>query len=345
MAIRSWFWLFALALLGGGAWGPTAAAQEITLRVHHFLSDKAPAHSKLLAPWAERVQSQSGGRIQVKIFPRMGLGGKPPELYRQAKDGLVDVVWTLAGYTPGQFPRVEVFELPSVHRGSARATNLAIQETFDVLADDFADVHPLLVHVHAGNAIHLRDRRMSRPEDIIGLRVRTPSRTGAWLLNDVGATALGMPVPALPKALDAGTVDGALVPFEIVPPLKLQDRTQYSVEGANGERFGTSVFLLLMNKQRYQNLPDDLKRVIDANSGAALAESMGEVWDGVENVGKRLQLESGGEILQLSPDQLRPFNETAEKITKRWVIETQGLGIDASGLVQAASAAVDRNSR
>ena len=345
MLRRSCLRLYAVGLLLLGALNAPAAAQEITLRVHHFLSDKAPAHSKLLAPWAERVQAQSGGRIQVQIFPRMGLGGKPPELYRQAKDGFVDVVWTLAGYTPGQFPRVEVFELPSVHRGSARATNLAIQDTFDAISDDFADVHPLLVHVHAGNAIHLRDRRVSRPEDIVGLRVRTPSRTGAWLLNDVGATALGMPVPALPKALDAGTVDGALVPFEIVPPLKLQERTQYSIEGANGERFGTSVFLLLMNKQRYLSLPDDLRRVIDANSGAALAGPMGEVWDGVENVGKRLQLESGGEILQLSPGQLAPFRDTAEKITQRWVIETEGLGIDARGLVQAAGAAVERHSR
>ena len=342
---RRLVWAATFALLIAGGLTTPASAQEVTLRVHHFLSDKAPAHSKLLAPWAEQVQAQSGGRIKVEIYPRMGLGGKPPELYRQARDGLVDVVWTLAGYTPGQFPRVEVFELPSVHRGSARATNLAILETFDFLADDFADVHPLLVHVHAGNAIHLRDRRVDRPEDIVGLRVRTPSRTGAWLLKDVGAAALGMPVPALPKALDEGSIDGALVPFEIVPPLKLQERTQYSVEGANGERFGTSVFLLLMNKQRYQSLPGDLQRVIDANSGAALAGPMGEVWDGVESVGKRLQLESGGEILQLTPDQLQPFNATAEKITRRWVLETEGLGIDARGLVQAASAAVDRHSR
>ncbi|MEO1724843.1 MAG: C4-dicarboxylate ABC transporter substrate-binding protein, partial [Pseudomonadota bacterium] len=103
-----------------------AAAQEVTLTVHHFLGPKSPAHSKLIEPWAERVQAQSEGRIAVEIFPAMSMGGKPPELYRQVRDGFADIVWTLPGYTPNVFPRVEVFELPTVHTGSATATNLAI---------------------------------------------------------------------------------------------------------------------------------------------------------------------------------------------------------------------------
>ena len=44
----------------------------------------------------------------------MQLGGTPPQLYDQARDGVADIVWTLPGYTPGRFPRIEVFELPFV---------------------------------------------------------------------------------------------------------------------------------------------------------------------------------------------------------------------------------------
>ena len=330
--------IFAFALLSGAA-----QAQQTTLRIHHFLSDRSPAHGKLILPWAERVEAQSGGRLKVEVYPRMGLGGKPPELYRQVRDGAVDVVWTLAGYTPGLFPRAEVFELPSVHRGSARATNLAIQEVFSLIAEDFADVQPILIHVHAGNALHLIDRTVNRPDDALGLRLRTPSRTGAWLLNDWGAEAVGMPVPAIPGALSGGVVDGALVPFEIVPPLKLQTLTQYSIEGAGGERFGTSVFIFAMNKARYESLPDDLKRVIDANSGPQIAASIGEAWDAVEEVGKRLQRESGGEIVKLSGADFAAFDMA--KVTERWIAEMTAIGIDARRLVEEASAAVARNER
>lgn len=141
--------IFAALLYALGSSVP-ASAQEVTLTLHHLLSPKSLAHSQFLEPWAKRVEEQSGGRIQVKIFPSMSLGGAPPELYRQVRDGTVDMVWTV-GYTPGVFTRTEVFELPFVHRGSARATNLAIQDMYDqYLAEDFKDVHPILLHVHPG---------------------------------------------------------------------------------------------------------------------------------------------------------------------------------------------------
>lgn len=327
--------LLALGLLGAPAW-----AAEVTLTVHHFLSPKSPAHKYFIEPWARRVQAQSGGRIAVEIFPSMSLGGKPPELYRQVRDGAADIVWTLIGYTPGVFPRAEVFELPTVHKGSARATNLAIQDNFDLIAEDFEDLKPILVHVHAGNAIHMRDKAVRSLDDLKGLKLRTPSRTGAWLIEAWGAEPVGMPVPALPQALSKGVVDGALVPFEIMLPLKLQELTKYSVEGADGSRFGASVFLYAMNKERYDGLPGDLKAVIDANSGAAIAEEIGKVWDDVEGPGKDAQKSSGGEIIALDAATKAAFDERGAQVVARWIEEAAASGIDGRALVDAARAAV-----
>lgn len=311
-------------------------AQEVTLTVHHFLSPKSPAHQELIQPWADRVQEQSGGRIEVKIFPSMSMGGAPPELYRQARDGAADIVWTLIGYTPGVFPRTEVFELPTVHQGDARATNLAIQDNFELIADDFEAVRPLLIHVHAGNAMHLVDKAVRSLDDVKGLKLRTPSRTGAWMIEAWGAEPVGMPVPALPQALSKGTVDGALVPFEIVPPLKLQELTEYSVEGPDGVRFGTSVFMFAMNKERYDALPEDLQKVIDDNSGPELAEEMGEVWNRVEEPGVGLQRESGGEIIRLSAEAKTAFDERSREVVQRWIDEADSNGLDGEALVKAA---------
>ncbi len=46
-----------------------AMAQEIKLNLHHFLSERAPAHSKMLVPWAERVEELSGGKVDIEIYP------------------------------------------------------------------------------------------------------------------------------------------------------------------------------------------------------------------------------------------------------------------------------------
>ena len=92
----------------------SAKAQELTFKLHHLLGAKAPAQTGMLEPWVKQVEENSGGRVKIEIYPAMSLGGKPPELVQQARDGVVDIVWTVNGYTPGLFPRTEVFELPGV---------------------------------------------------------------------------------------------------------------------------------------------------------------------------------------------------------------------------------------
>ena len=333
----------AAAVAAAGLAAPVRAAEE-TITVHHFISPKAPAHKSFIEPWARRVEEQSNGRIEVKIFPAMSMGGKPPELYRQVRDGAADVVWTVIGYTPGVFPRSEVFELPTVHQGSARATNLAIQENFALLADDFKDLKPILVHAHAGNALHLRETAVRSVGDVKDMKLRTPSRTGAWMIESWNAEPVGMPLPALPQALSKGAVDGALIPFEVVLPFKLQELTKYSVEGEKGGRFGTAVFLFAMNKDRYESLPDDLKAVIDANSGGALATEIGELWDGIEAPGKAAQEKSGGEVIKLDAATLESFDKLGEGVVARWVDDANKNGLDGQALVDAARASVVKHS-
>jgi len=337
-----------LALAGLALAGLSAApaqAADVTLTIQHFLSPKAPAHAAFIEPWAKHIEEQSKGRIAFEIFPSMSLGGKPPELYRQVRDGTVDIVWTLLGYTPGTFPRTEVFELPGVHKGSAEATTLAIQDVYDqFLAEEFQDIHPILLHVHTGQAIHMVDKPVRALADLKGLKLRTPSRTGAWVIESWDAEPVGMPVPELPQALSKGVIDGALIPFEIVAPLKVQELTKYSIEGINGERFGTSVFLYGMNKERYEALPDDLRAIIDANSGANIAQDIGKVWDAIEPKVKAMVEEHGNEIIKLDAAVLAEFDAKAATVTQRWIDEVTASGIDGKALVAAAQAAVAKHS-
>ncbi len=154
-----------------------------------------------------------------------------------------------------------------------------------------------------------------------------------------------MPIPALPQALSKGVVDGALIPFEIIPPFKLQQLTQYSILGADGSRFGTSVFLFAMNKQRYDKLPADLKKVIDDNSGANFAAQVGRGWDSIEAPGRKAQLKSGGKIVGLSAAAKGTFDAEAKKIVARWIAEANKRGIDGAALVKAARAAVAKHAK
>lgn len=337
--------LCASASLATFAFSTATAAQEFTFSIHHFLSPKAPAQTQLIEPWARSIEEASGGRIAFEIFPSMSLGGRPPELYSQVRDGVADIVWTLPGYTPGTFPRTEVFELPGIHLSDARATNLAIQDLMEILLPDYVGVHPLLVHVHAGNALHFGSGNAASLADLEGLKIRSPSRTGAWMLEEMGAEPVGMPVPALPQALSKGTVDAGLVPFEVAIPLGLADLTSASVEMAEGARFGTSTFLFAMNLDSYNSLPDDLKKIIDDNSGAAIADAMGEAWNNIEPVGIQRAVDAGNDVTQMTAEASAEFDAPFAATVQRWVDEAAVVGIDAQALLGSARTTIAEYTR
>jgi TRAP-type C4-dicarboxylate transport system substrate-binding protein len=319
---------------------------EVTLTVHHFLPPKSNAQVGMIEEWARRVEEESGGRIDVEIFPSMSMGGSPPELYNQVRDGAADIVWTVLGYTPGVFPRAEVFELPTVHRGSAVATTMAMNQSLDWLAEDFKDVHPIFLHAHDGNVLYSVGEPVTAFEQLAGKKLRTPSRTGAWIIESWGAEPVGMPVPDLPQALAKGVVDGALIPYEIAPPLKLAELVDATTAPPEGDRFGAATFLFGMNKDRYESLPDDLKKVIDDNSGVNAAEWVGRAWEeDFENKGLAA-LEAGGvEHVELSPEEAAKFDASAEDVVQRWIEEANSKGLNGQELVDKARAAVEAASQ
>lgn len=335
------------ALVGGIALATTAmtslasAQAEFVLKLHHFLGPKAPAQTAMLEPWAQRIEEASGGRVEIEIYPSMSLGGTPPELIRQVRDGVVDMVWTLNGYSPGLFPRTEVFELPFVHINDPIATNLAIASMFDeYLAEEHVGVKVLFNHVHAGQALHMIDKEIRSPDDLAGLTMRIPTRTGAWVVEALGANPVSMPVPDLPQALSRGVVDGALIPWEIIPALQLQDLTEYQIELASETRLGTSVFQVSMNKDRWNSLPEDIQQVFLDNSGEAWLREVGSIWRNIDNGGIKIATDAGNQHIMLTPQESAAFAEKLEPVIDRWVGEVTGQGIDGDALVAAARAAV-----
>jgi len=324
----------------------SASAQQQTLKLHHLLGPKSPAHTAMLTPWAQRVEKATGGKIKIEIYPSMSLGGKPPQLINQARDGVVDLIWTVNGYTPGLFPRSEVFELPFVHTNNTAATNLAMREMYEQhLKADYKGVKPMFLHVHAGQGIQMVDKEVRKPEDLAGLKMRIPTRTGAWIIEALGASPVGMPVPDLPQALSKKVVDGAFIPWEIIPPLKLQDMTDYQIEGPNRTRFGTTTFQVSMNEARWNSLPADVKKAFDSVNTEAWVREVGQIWTKSEDVGIGIATKAGNKHIVLTESELAAFRTKLEPVVQRWINEVKEKGIDGEALVKAARQAIAKHSK
>jgi TRAP-type C4-dicarboxylate transport system substrate-binding protein len=332
------FLMGAAGALALGALSATSAfAQEVTLKLHQFLPAQANVPRLVLDVWADNVEKDSGGRIKVERYPSMQLGGTPPELMDQAIDGVADVVWTVVGYTPGRFPSTEVFELPFMV-SDARAASYAYWKMFESHMKDteFADVHILGTWVHGPGMFHT-NKPVTKPADLQGMKIRGGSRLVNQLLEAVGATPVGMPVPAVSEALSKGVIDGTTIPWEVTPALKVSELVSNHT-GFEGPGLYTLTFLFGMNKDAYDAMPDDLKAVIDANAGLETSVWGGRVMREGDAPGLKIATERGNTIMTIAGDDLQPWRDAVAPVYDGWIADMAARGIDGQALIDEARA-------
>jgi TRAP-type C4-dicarboxylate transport system substrate-binding protein len=314
-----------------------ALAQEVTLKVHHFWPPGAMPPSTLLGPWCDNIARDSNNRLKCQIYPAMQLGGTPPQLIDQVKDGVADIVWTLPGYTSGRVPLMEVFELPFMS-ASAEATSQAAWEYFDKYArKEFPGIHMLVVNVHDNGYVHTREKQVKTMADFKGLKMRAPTRQTNKLLGALGATPVAMPLPALADALSKGVVDGYLLPWEVIPSIKAHELSKYDSETDPKMRaLYPAVFTLAMNQAKYDSLPPDLKKVIDANSGLEAARAFGKQWDASAPPARKLAVERGNVFYTVPASELANWEKATANLDEEWVKDVTAKGNDGRMLLQSA---------
>ena len=221
--------------------------------------------------------------------------------------------------------------------GSSLATSQAAQKYAETIgADDLKDYKILTVHVHAPGKIHTKDKLIKSLDDFKGLKMRGPTRVISKMLEGLGATPVGMPVPQVAPSLSKGVIDGMVVPWEIMPSFKLHELTKSHTEISGDRGLYTTPFLFLMNKAKYESLSDELKKVIDANSGMALAKLAGELWDGFEGPARKLAVDAGGEFHELSGNALAEMKSAGDQLITDWIADANSKGMDGAKLVRTA---------
>jgi len=321
-----------------------ALAQEVILKVAHPVPPMAPGHVKMIVPWCEKIEAESHGKMKCQIYPAMQLGGTPPQLLTQVRDGVADIVWTLPGYTAGRFPVSEVFELPFINKtrdGSSRAywdfvTKNAMKE--------FAGVKPIALWVTGPYALHSRDVEVTKLEDMKNLKIRTPSRLGTKLLEALCATPVGMPVPQIPESLSKGVIEGALLPWEVVPAFKVQELTKYSTEFAGDHAMSSTTMMFIMNAKKYDSLPADLKKVIDNNSGREASAWFTQQMQLGDDAGLKATIKNGNKIVQIPAAEMARWQAAAKPVTEEWIKEISAKGLDGKKLHDEAVALIDKYS-
>lgn len=314
-----------------------AAAEAVSLKLHTFVPPVASTFRNLKA-WAHKVETESNQSIKITLFASMQLGGKPPDLYNQVRDGVVNFAWTLPGYTPGTFPRAEVFELPFVG-GSGLATTLAVTEFYPKwLVEEFSAVHPVILHAPGAVVLHVKTRPVRRMEDLKGLKIRTPSRPTSNMFKALGAVPVGIPGARTTEAVIRGVVDGAIYPWAIARANRMIDETRYHTEGA----IHNALLSLLMNKATYAKLSAANKKVIDANSHGEQARLFGIKWSEDDKAGIARAKKLGHPIIKLSAAERERWKKASQGVIDAWIADMTKKGHPGQALVDDATRLVEK---
>jgi len=247
----------------------------------------------------------------------------------------------IPGYQPGRFPEAEALELPFMTTKSGEEASVAAWNfTQKHLMDDFADVHVIAAHMHGPGLVHKIGPAIEAVEDFEGLKLRGPSRPATLLLDKMGATPIGMPVPAFPEALSKGVVDGGVITWEMSPSLKLDELTDSHTDVAGDKALYNLYFIWAMNKDTYEAMPLDLRAVIDANSGEFASAWAGRAHDEGDVVGKEIMTDAGNEIGVVSEAETARIQALGAEVTAEWIADATDKGLDGAALVEDAKAFV-----
>lgn len=224
--------------------------------------------------------------------------------------------------------------------GTATETTAALQEfQAKYLTEELREVKPLLLHAPASYKVHVKGGPVAKMADLSGLKIRTPSRTMTDGLSALGATPVGMPVPEVTQAISTGVIDGTVIPWEVFGSLRLEEVTKQHTEfGTENGGMSTSIMALVMNQAKYDALPDDLKKVIDDNSGQALAALAGQAMDDEETAQRQKAIDAGATITVIPEDQLTEWKDASQPVIDNWVATMTDAGHDGQAIVDDAKA-------
>lgn len=312
------------------------AEQTYTLKVAHFLPANSNAQRNIIEPWCQQLTDESAGRLKCQLYPSMQLGGTPAKLADMARNGVADIVWTAPAYSAGKFPRIEAMELPFMLPAGARASNPIIWQYYERYArDDFKGYKVLSVHGDGGMDIHTRGKGVATLEDLKNLKLRASSRTAARLVEALGATPVSMPPAQMTESISKGVVDGALASWEVVPPTKLDEVTDHhSAIPAGQPAFSYTVLAMLMNERKFNSLPEDLRAIIERNSGPVLNERFATAWD--KALDEARVRTPGKQMVAIDDSAYGVMRQAAAPVADAWAAATTEKGLDGKALLEGA---------
>lgn len=327
------FGLFVTLFLAACSSRTVHGSDNLNLVISHFLPGNHPVQTDIFVEFGDRLQEASNGRITYQIYPSNALGAAGSQ-YDMAVTGEADIALSVHGYTNGRFPLVRVLELPFLTESAEHGARLItkLYEEFSAFQEEHGDTIPLWLFTADPAQIVSKDIPIEGPEDMKGLRVRSPSAMGNDILEQLGAVPISMPMGDVYEALERGVIDAAMIPLEALFAYNLYEVSNYVVVG----HFSSTPFYSVMHPATYEALTDEERVYLDHMRGVEFAVKSGRAWDVSGAKGRALAEEKQAIIVELEGELLEAWEKALEPVAQKWIQEMEAKGLPGQAIYERA---------
>jgi TRAP-type C4-dicarboxylate transport system substrate-binding protein len=322
----------AAGLLSGLLMAAPAVHAQTTLNASSWVP---PAHlltAKVMVPWMQEVEQATEGRVKFNMLPKAPVG--PPQTFDAVRDGIVDLSFTVHGYTPGRFTLTKMTEFGFLG-DSAESISVAYQRMFDkhlAAHNEHDGVKVIGVFSHGPGHIYSARHPVASLADLANMKIRV----GGGVVNDytrvLGANPLLKPSSESYQMLQTGVADGIFFPSESIEAFKLTGLLRHGTEVPGG-LYNTS-FVMMMNKAKFDALPPADQAAIERLSGEYFARLVGRAWDEADAAGSAAIRAAGVNVQTASPAFVDEIRAKIEPIERAWYDEIKAKGLDGAALME-----------
>ena len=304
-------------------------AETMTLTLTDQHSEYAWGSVHALQPWVKQVERASKGQVKIQIYPNQTLS-MGEDNWNAVKNGFADIGWCYHGYWPGMTPLADVISLPALPFKSAEKGSEVLwklYEMFPSMQKQFEENHVLLLYTSRPQTLITTKKRVKTLEDVRGLKIRATKGPPSDQILAMGGTSMLIPMSDSYVSMQMGTIDGTGATYEAILDLRLYEVAKFYTEVP----FPADYFSIIMNKNKWESLPQGVKDAMTSVSGLQGARFWGR--NAFDTAKEALFQKSGVEINFYSlPDVERDrWRETGgEPVWNQWVNSMKEIGYPAA---------------
>jgi TRAP-type C4-dicarboxylate transport system substrate-binding protein len=306
------------------------AAAQTTLTMSSWVSPQHHLTANVLQVWANDVEKATNRRVKFAMLPKHP--SAPPGTFDAVRDGLVDLSFVTASYTPARHILPLLPELPG-GGDTALVNSVAysrIHWKYFQKVGEYRGVKLLGVFTHGPGQMFTK-KPVAGIGDVQGLKIRTGGGVAEQVAKALGASAFVKPAPESYELLSSGVADGVFFPLESIISFKLDTVLEQATLFPGG--MYSSAFGFFMNEEKWNKLPKQDQEAIEKLSGEYIARLAGNSWDEADRKGMDALKKSGVKIVHANPAFVAEVKKRSAPIVEEWVKQANAKGVDAAKIL------------